>query len=284
MSTVRNGTSNRDARGRLEDDIVCGVSGSRLAYEAVRQAAALAGPGARLTLVAVTAVRGAGQQRTASLAPARARRALDHARRLAARAGIDATAEIDEGAPVAETLLQRARDHRLLAIGPPSMSRVAHLLVGGTATAAAHVLPASVLVARRPPAHVGFAERILVATDALERSDGLVDYATELARERGAELILVHATHDGSAEQAARLAGQVERVTRALGGHASVRIERGRAHDLILAVAASERCSLIVLSSRRLSGLRALGSVSERIVHDARCSVLVVRPEDLAAS
>jgi len=55
-------------RGRLLDDILCGVNGSRASYESVRQAAALGGPHGRLSLVAITAVRGAGQQRTASTA------------------------------------------------------------------------------------------------------------------------------------------------------------------------------------------------------------------------
>lgn len=35
--------------------------------------------------------------------------------------------------------------------------------------------------------------------------------------------------------------------------------------------------SLIVLGSRGLHGIRALGSVSERVAHRAPCSVLVVR-------
>ena len=40
---------------------------------------------------------------------------------------------------------------------------------------------------------------------------------------------------------------------------------------------ASETADLIVVGSRGLRGLRALGSLSERIAHEARCSVLVVR-------
>ena len=128
-------------RARILDDVVCGINGSRASYEAVRQAAVLAGADARLTLVAVTAVRGAGSQRTASIAPERARQALLYARRLAVKAGVeDVTVEIDDGYPVVQTLLEHARAHGLLAIGAPFMSRMAHLLVGGTATQAAHLL------------------------------------------------------------------------------------------------------------------------------------------------
>ena len=39
----------------------------------------------------------------------------------------------------------------------------------------------------------------------------------------------------------------------------------------------SETADLLVVGSRGLRGLRALGSLSERLAHEARCSVLVVR-------
>jgi len=266
---------------RLLDDVLCGVDGSRHAYEAVRQAAELAGPGGHLTLLAVSGVRGEGRHRTATLAPVRAQRALDRAERSAVEAGVAADCEIDERSPVADVLLERARGHGVLAIGPPSMSRVAHLLVGGTATIAAHVLPASVLVARRAPNGTRFPDRILVASDALDRSDELVDFAIGLAGEHDASLTLLHAIQGEQSHHPTRVAAQVERVTRSLGDQAAVRIAPSRARALIVETAAAERCSLIVLSSRRVGGLRALGSVSERVVHEAPCSVLVVRPEDL---
>jgi hypothetical protein len=50
---------------------------------------------------------------------------------------------VDERGPVAKVLLERAEEHGLLALGVPAMSRHAHLLVGGVATQAAHLLPAS---------------------------------------------------------------------------------------------------------------------------------------------
>jgi nucleotide-binding universal stress UspA family protein len=262
-------------------DVLCGVDGTRGAYEAVRQAAWFAGPDGKLTLLAVTAVVGGGVQRSASFAPARAKRALAHAEGLAAAVGVSAVSEIDERAPVTDVLLGHADGHGLLAIGAPPMSRVAHLLLGGTATPAAHLLPASVLFARRPPARVGFGDQIVVASDALEQSDALVHFATALARQRDVSLTLLHAPHDESSQHPTRIAAQVEHVTRALGDNGRVRIEPGRARDVIVATAASERCSLLVVSSRRVGGLRALGSVSERVVHDAPCSVLVMRPEDL---
>lgn len=42
-------------------------------------------------------------------------------------------------------------------------------------------------------------------------------------------------------------------------------------------VAGAVRADLLVVGSRGLRGVRALGSVSERVAHQAPCSVLVVR-------
>ena len=42
-------------------------------------------------------------------------------------------------------------------------------------------------------------------------------------------------------------------------------------------VGASGIVDLVVVGSRGLHGLKALGSVSERVAHQAKCSVLVVR-------
>jgi nucleotide-binding universal stress UspA family protein len=48
-------------------------------------------------------------------------------------------------------------------------------------------------------------------------------------------------------------------------------------HPVDLLVAAAEDADLIVVGSRGLHGIASLGSVSERVAHHARCSVLVVR-------
>jgi nucleotide-binding universal stress UspA family protein len=42
-------------------------------------------------------------------------------------------------------------------------------------------------------------------------------------------------------------------------------------------VVLSEFADLVVVGSRGLKGLKALGSVSERVAHEARCPVLVVK-------
>ena len=49
----------------------------------------------------------------------------------------------------------------------------------------------------------------------------------------------------------------------------------GNPVDVLVASAAD--ADLLVVGSRGLRGLKSLGSVSERVAHQARCSVLIVR-------
>lgn len=280
MTVESTQTRSRDHLDLLAD-VLCGVNGNKGAYEAIRQAAWLTGPNGHLTLLAVTAVAGEGNYRTAAIAPARAQRALAAAHRLATEAGVEADVALDERGPVTDVLLEHAAAHGLLAIGPPPMPRIAHLLIGGTATTAAHLLPSSVLVARRPPQRASFAHDILVASDALEHSTGLVEFAVALALAHDSTLTYVHAVDGAATRHPTRVAAQLDYVTQALGERARIRIEPRHAHDLIIETAELERCSLLVVGSRRAGGLRSVGSVSERVVHDATCSVLVIRPEDL---
>jgi nucleotide-binding universal stress UspA family protein len=51
----------------------------------------------------------------------------------------------------------------------------------------------------------------------------------------------------------------------------------GDAREHIVAAARSQEAALLVMGSRGLGGVRALGSVSERVSHEAPCSVLVAR-------
>ena len=52
----------------------------------------------------------------------------------------------------------------------------------------------------------------------------------------------------------------------------------GNPAEQVAEVARRERVSLLVVGSRGLGGARRLGSVGERLAHEARCSVLVARP------
>jgi nucleotide-binding universal stress UspA family protein len=129
--------------------------------------------------------------------------------------------------------------------------------------------------------------RVLAAVDFSLCSLAALEYAEELARQFGAELVLVHATgaptmpaevsHVGPGAAARALTRSVER----LGQHGlRVRglLRPGAPADEILRVAEAERASVIVMGTHGRSGVARvlMGSVAERVVRGAPCPVLTV--------
>jgi universal stress protein family protein len=120
-----------------------------------------------------------------------------------------------------------------------------------------------VLVARQ--AKNGFPQRILVGVDGSVESAAAYAAARYLAERFDAELHPLVAWGGK---------GVNERLVAAItvGEHEDHHEAPARA-----LTNAAERADLVVVGSRGLHGLRALGSVSERVAHDAACSALIVR-------
>jgi nucleotide-binding universal stress UspA family protein len=259
--------------------ILCAVDGTHRSYAAVEQAAVLAGPAGHLTMLAVSAVSGSGAYRTAAIGPERAERIVERAGRLAERAGVPCTKEVDPAGPPVDVIIARAAEHDLLALGAPGTSWLGGRLVDGVAGAALSLDTPPLLAARSTPGGEDrFPKRMLIASDGLDGSDELVELAIRLARAHGATLALVHV--EGSEEHAhpTRVHDQAQRILGALPGSPAARIDVGSPVDAIVAGAAATEASLIIMGTRRATGLAALGSVSRRVLHDAHCSVLLATP------
>jgi len=238
--------------------VVCGIDGSAESLEALRQADVVLEEGGRLVLVAVVDLSDTVHFQIAPTAIHAARRALakaeeldraavealEHARSLVRRA--TDVESIEVAGPPATCLLEAVADEAagLVVVGTHGRGRMTGIALGSVATRVLHRAPCSVLVARRPP-HGDWAPRtIVVGADGSPEADAALRSARELA---------------------ARLGATVEALT----------IETGRvAHGLVEAAADAE---LLVVGSRGSHGARSLGSVSERVAHEAHCSVLVVR-------
>ena len=268
--------------------ILCAIDGREGGFTAVEQAAALAGPSGHLTLLEVTSYRSEGERRSPAIGPAEATRVLDRASGIAQEAGVPFTTEVDPASPPQRVILDWSVGYDLLALGAPANTWLRGLFVASVGDTALGSLVTPLLVARPAPADHRFADRILVASDCLEGSDELVELAGRLALSRGASVILVHATghephvrRDGVEEKARRLREQSHSLQRSVGQSSEVRSRRGRAHDVIVEAAQSLGASLVMVGSRRLDGLRVVGSVSRRVAHEAHCSVLLVPPERL---
>jgi nucleotide-binding universal stress UspA family protein len=262
-------------------DILCAVDGKEGGFVAVGQAAALAGPEGHLTLLLVTSFRSEGAHRGPAIGPARTTRILDRATQIAHEAGVPSTVEVDPATPPSQVILDWSAERDLLALGAPATSALRGMFIAGVADTALGSFTTPLLAARSTPGEHQFGHRILVASDGRDGSDQLVELGQRLARARGADMMLLHASgHEVRARQD-RVEEQGRRLELTAGGTNEIRVERGSAHDVIVATAKRMGASLVVMGSRRLDGLRVMGSVSRRVVHEAPCSVLLVPPERL---
>lgn len=257
-------------------DVVCAVDDSRGSGEAVRQAIALGGRGTSLTFVAVHQQRGVGLAAQADLSERRARAALDEAVALSSRTGIHPRTSLLSGAPVSDLLLAEAAKHELLVIGCHGGSRLGGIMLGSTATQVAHRAEGPLLVARRTSDEEDFPQSVLLATDGSPGSWAAARVATRIAQAKNSELRLVHVPEGTHPERYREVRKQLSVIEKATGRSPRIVGRPGRVAERIGEAAQAGQSSLIVIGRRGLSGLGALGSVSERVVHRARCSVLVV--------
>ena len=270
-------------------DILCAIDGKEGGFSAVEQAVALAGRGGRVTSLVVTSYRSGGPHRSPAIGPMRAAEILEHAGQIAREAGVPYAKEVDPGSPPARVILDWSERYELLALGAPASSWPSRLLSVGVGDRAIGGFTNALLMSRPLAGDRTLGDRIVVASDGSEDSQGLVELAGRLARSQGSEVTLVHAlgrepVKRGPSEERERTLGEQEqRLARAVpSGKSQLLVKSGRAASAIVSVAAAAGASLVVMGSRRLDGLRAMGSVSRRVAHQAPCSVLLVPPEAVA--
>jgi nucleotide-binding universal stress UspA family protein len=137
------------------------------------------------------------------------------------------------------------------------------------------------MIAREPSLPEGFPTGILFAGDGSEGSWAPARFAAGLAAAFDESLEVLHVDDgkhpeaqdvlDAQMQEIRELTGKEPSLTRAMGAPPT---------DQIVEAAKERKSSLVVCGRRGLKGIRALGSVSERIVHQAECSVLLVPAGD----
>lgn len=137
-------------------------------------------------------------------------------------------------------------------------------------------------------------DTILLATDLSQASSAATDQAVELAARLDARLVFINViderrTPDGT-EHHARLDQVRARREEAMialtadagqaGARADFLVWAGDVGRSIVAAAAAERADIVVVGSRGRdrTGRFLLGSVSDHVVRNAQCPVLVARP------
>lgn len=248
------------------DRIVVGVDDTPESLEAARQAAVLRAPVGALHLLAVADVAKAAHAGFAARAAAEqllteARSALEGATAAVA----PTTSALVTGRPV-PVLLERLRSYgaTLLVLGCHEHRRSVGLVFGTVGSVLLREAPCSVLVARRGSWPEGHPERIVVGVDGSPASTRAVEVARMLGDRFGSRVALVVA-----------LGGKLREATAVVAAYPDASVEDRSPVDAL--VSASRSADLVVVGSRGLHGLRALGSVSERVAHRAHASVLVVR-------
>lgn len=264
-------------------EVLCAVDGTPESFAAVEQAAALAGPQGHLTLLSVTSFENEGSYRGPAIGPLAVESMLDRAAAIATAAGVSSSIDVDPESPPSHVVLDWAAERDLLAMGAPTTSWFGSMFAGGVAVAAETSFTTPLLVARTPQPPADGAGPVLVASDGHAGSEQLVLLAGRIARDRGVIAILFHASGLESQHRRDEIERQADLLERLAPEGSQVLIRAGNARTLIGETAASVGASMIIMSSRRLKGPRALGSVSRRVVHQGHCSVLLV-PQELLAT
>ena len=268
METHVKRLSERDAVS-VFDRVVVGVDSSPESLEAVRQAATLAeGP---ISLVSAYDLAAGLAGGVAPAVPAHyddaphreaAERWLDEARK--AIPGVEVTTQVYRGRPWDSLLAEiGSKDASLVAVGSHGTGRALGIVIGSTATELIHKARCSVLVTRSSLG--SFPSRIVVGLDGSEESLAAYEVAETLAARFQARLEpIVASLEDGiEPEEIGKLVGR--------------RVRSIFNYPVDALVSASANADLLVVGSRGLRGLKALGSVSERVAHEAASSVLIVR-------
>jgi nucleotide-binding universal stress UspA family protein len=248
--------------------IVVGVDGTDWGFEALRQALVLA-PKENPVLHAVicldttpAARAGFHAAHFAELLTKEADEARETAERIiGSRTGCEA--RVVRGKPV--DVLRRERDAlqaTLVALGGRRSSRFLGIMLGDTGTELVHDATCSVLLACPADNPPWQPRKIVVGFDGSTYAAAALRTAEELAPGFGGSVEVVAATGGKAIEHDAAWADRVDTWDSA--APVAALVERSRTVDLI------------VVGSRGVHGIRTLGSVSERVAHQAHCTALVV--------
>lgn len=269
VSAKEKATSKAPVPASTFSRVLVGVDGSDEAIEAARQAALLGdGP---VTLLAayetVSRIIGATGTRVPAYLDEDLQRAnaSDGLERTLQALGerSDVAGKIVHGCPWDELIreIERSRD-TIVVVGSHGIGRARGILVGSTVTELVHKAPCSVLVAR---GEARIPRRIIVGVDGSPESARAYAVARDLATRFGAHFrpIVDHGGKPVGIDLVRAITGEGVKET---------------FHEPVRAlVGASGIVDLVVVGSRGLHGWKALGSVGERVAHQAACSVLVVR-------
>jgi nucleotide-binding universal stress UspA family protein len=208
---------------------------------------------------------------------------LDAVVAAAGAVGVSCDTQLVYGEEPHQEIVNTAEDLKpdLVVLGRRGKRGLARLMVGhATAHVAGHA-PCNVLMV--PRAGQLWSQRIVLATDGSAHSAAAAETARAVASQCQMPVTVVSATtRSHSAERKAEARTAVDRVIAALkaaGVACEGVVAEGRPDEVVIETAAGGKADLIVVGSHGRTGLSRLilGSISERIMGQAQCPVLVAR-------
>jgi nucleotide-binding universal stress UspA family protein len=217
---------------------------------------------------------------------------------------------VKKGFPGEEILKTiHTKDVELVVLGTRGYSKTAGMLLGSVSQWVLQEAPCSVLIARPMPREKKTIRgmKLLLATDGSVDSRAAVDFMKTVELPAFSQITILHvvkkhayeteqtliadSTNENEfaklAEELFKIRGQegaklLERTRKDLSAHdlqIQERLAFGNPADEILKAARYVRADLIVMGSRGSTGVKRvfLGSVSNKVVHRAGCSVAVIR-------
>lgn len=239
-----------------------------------------------------------------------ARRFLDTVENTLRRQDVVFHPMVKHGFPGEEILnIIRTKGIDLVVLGTRSYSQAAGFFLGSVSQWVLQEAPCSVLIARNRP-HKKLNDhgmKILLATDGSSDSRAAVDFVNTMGFPASSHIMILHVikkqvyeteralmTGRKNEKEFAKLAEELfevrgqqgvkllEQTSKALSSHDLMiqkRLVYGNAADEILKTARFMKADLIVMGSQGSTGVKRLflGSVSNKVVHSAGCSVGVIR-------
>lgn len=238
--------------------IACVIDEDAESLHAVEQAIAVAGADAHVTFAALRP--GLGER-------------VDEALWQAEQAGLVPEPQPALPASTEEALARLTATHDLIVAGAPTHARAAGIVLGDTATRLVHRSPIPVLVARERP----LADGVVAATRARPADRAALIAGARIAARLGAELTVVHVEERDDVAREPELQAELANTRALFGRPLDVLRPTGPVARGIVDAADGDGAGLVVVGSRLRVGLPALTSVSERVAHQAPCSVLITR-------
>ncbi|MGQ9461039.1 MAG: universal stress protein [Candidatus Bathyarchaeaceae archaeon] len=196
---------------------------------------------------------------------------------------VEVDARIIEYEDPAETVLRVAKDEEydLVVMGNRGETEVEVFSLGSIAEKVSRHAECPVLIVKQKIK----LSKILVAIDGSETAEKALRYSVQLAKKHKAKITLLNVGESklfSFKPEVVREAGEhvlSDAAAKVKGLKLNTRLEFGSPAETIIEVAEKENYDLIVVGSRGISRVKRflLGSISDDVIHHAKCSVLIVR-------